>query len=272
MDFGALPPEVNSARMYSGPGPASMLAAAAGWESLAAELSAAADGYQSAISTLTGDWQGPTSMSMAAAVSPYLVWMRSTGEQCEQAATQATAAAGAYEAAFAMTVPPPLIAANRAQLMALIATNLFGQNTPSIMATEAAYGEMWAQDTTAMYHYAASSASASAFSAFASPPQTTNPGGPHRAGRQAVATQAGGNVQSTSTQVMSSVPQALQSLATPGSASAVGLSPTAVGGSAASAGIVGAVGPAQCPVEPDRRVGQNRYQGCQYRGRGRCPA
>ena len=242
MDFGALPPEVNSARMYSGPGPASMLAAGAGWESLAAELSAAADGYQSAISTLTGDWQGPTSMSMAAAVSPYLVWMRSTGEQCEQAATQATAAAGAYEAAFAMTVPPPLIAANRAQLMALIATNLFGQNTPSIMATEAAYGEMWAQDTTAMYHYAASSASASAFSAFASPPQTTNPGG-LTGQAAAVATQAGGNVQSTSTQVMSSVPQALQSLATPGSASAVGLSPTAVGGSAASVGSSGLSAP-----------------------------
>jgi PPE-repeat protein len=210
-----------------------MLAAAAGWESVAAELNVTADGYQSAISTLTGDWQGPASMAMAAAVAPYVIWIRATGEQCEQTATQATAAAAAYETAFAMTVPPPLIAINRSQLMALVATNLFGQNTPAIMATEAAYSEMWAQDATAMYNYAASSASASAFGAFASPPQTTNP----------AATQAGTNVQSTTTQAMSAVPQALQSLATPGSTSALGLSPTAVGGSAASLGSSGLSAP-----------------------------
>jgi len=63
-------------------------------------------------------------------------------------------AATAYETAFMMTVPPPVIAANRALLMALIATNFFGQNTPAIMATEAQYMEMWAQDAAAMYGYA----------------------------------------------------------------------------------------------------------------------
>ena len=125
MDFGALPPEVNSGRMYSGPGPASLLAASAAWGSLAAELNVAASGYESVITTLTAGWQGPTSMSLAAA--------------------------GAYDAAYAMTVPPPLIAANRAQLVALVATNSLGQNTPAIMATEAEYSEMWAQDATAMY-------------------------------------------------------------------------------------------------------------------------
>ncbi|ORW70443.1 PPE family protein [Mycobacterium saskatchewanense] len=242
MDFGALPPEVNSGRMYMGPGPATMLAASAGWESLAAELSTAAGGYQSAITELTQEWQGPTSMSMAAAVAPYVVWMRVTAEQCEQAAQQATAAAGAYEVAYAMTVPPPLIAVNRARLMALVATNLFGQNTPAIMATEAEYSEMWAQDATAMYTYAANSASASTFSTFSAPPQTTNPGGvTGQAGAAAQAT--GGNVQSTSTQLMSSVPQALQSLATPGSTSVSAASPTAVGGAAASLGSSGISAP-----------------------------
>lgn len=53
MDFGALPPEVNSGRMYIEPGPATLLAASAGWEGLAAELHAAAGGYQSVISGLT---------------------------------------------------------------------------------------------------------------------------------------------------------------------------------------------------------------------------
>ena len=222
MDFGALPPEVNSSRMYVGPGPATLLAASAGWDGLAAELQTAASGYQSAISSLTDEsWIGPSSMSMAAAVTPYLVWMNATAAQCEEAATQAAAAAGAYETAFAMTVPPPMVAANRVQLATLIATNILGQNTPAIMATEAEYSEMWAQDATAMYNYAATSASATAFSTFASPPQTTNPSGfVNQAG--AIVQTAGNKAQTISTQLMSSVTQALQGLSTPGSSSAMG--------------------------------------------------
>ncbi len=44
MDFGALPPEVNSARMYAGPGAGSMLAAAEAWGGLAADLQSLAGG------------------------------------------------------------------------------------------------------------------------------------------------------------------------------------------------------------------------------------
>src|SRR5258705_9366810 len=76
-----------------------------------------------------------------------------------------------------MTVPPPVIAANRALLMALIATNFFGQNTPAIMATEAQYVEMWAQDAAAMYGYAASSATATLLNPFTVPPNTANADG-----------------------------------------------------------------------------------------------
>ena len=56
----------------------------------------------------------------------------------------------------------------------MIATNLLGQNTPAIAATEAHYLEMWAQDAAAMYGYAASSASASQLTPFNEPPKTTN--------------------------------------------------------------------------------------------------
>jgi PPE-repeat protein len=200
------------------------------------------------ISSLTDEaWAGPTSMSMAAAaVTPYMGWMSATAAQCEQAATQASAAAAAYETAYAMTVPPALVAANRAQLMALIATNLLGQNTPAIMATEAQYIEMWAQDATAMYNYAANSASASAFSIFAPPPRTTNPGGlagQVGAAAQAAGTQVAGKAHATTAQLISAMPQALQGLATPGSSSALGLSPTAIGGSAASLGSSGLSAP-----------------------------
>ncbi len=41
-DFGALPPEVNSAKIYSGRGSASMLSAATAWNGLAADLRSAA--------------------------------------------------------------------------------------------------------------------------------------------------------------------------------------------------------------------------------------
>jgi PPE-repeat protein len=229
MDFGALPPEVNSTRMYLGPGPATLLSASAEWESLGAELQSTATGYQSAISVLTDEsWTGPSSMAMEAAVTPYLVWLRTTAAQCEEAATQAAAAAAAYESAYAMTVPPPLVATNRVQLATLIGTNVFGQNTPAIMATEAEYSEMWAQDATAMYNYAASSAAASAFSSFSSPPETTNPNG-LAAQAGAVAQTVGTKARTSTTQLMSAVTQALQNLATPGSASGSGLSSAAVG-------------------------------------------
>ena len=130
-------------RMHSGAGPATLLAAAAGWDRLAGELHTAAGVYQSVISALTdGSWTGASSTSVVAAVTPYLTWMRSTAAHCEEAASHAIAAAGAYETAFAMTVPPPMITANRVQLATLIATNNFGHNTPAIMATEAEYGGM----------------------------------------------------------------------------------------------------------------------------------
>jgi PPE-repeat protein len=222
MDFGALPPEINSARMYAGPGAGSMLAAAEGWAGLAADLQSTATAYQSVISRLTGPWQGPASASMAAAVAPYVTWLEATAAQAGLAATQARAAAGAHAAAFAMTVPPPVIAANRAQLAALVATNVLGQNTPAIMATEAHYVEMWAQDAVAMYGYAADSAAVTrTVTPFNPPPQTTNPAGPAgQAGAvaRATATSAGAGTQTTLSQAMSAMPTTLQGLAAPATA------------------------------------------------------
>jgi PPE-repeat protein len=178
LDFGLLPPEVNSGRMYTGPGPGPMLAAAEAWDGLAADLGFTSSGYAATLTELTsGNWIGPASTAMMAAVTPYVNWLSTTAAQAEETANQARAAAAAYEAAFAMTVPPPAIAANRALLMALIATNFFGQNTPAIMATEALYVEMWAQDAAAMYGYAGASSAASQVTPFAAPPQTATDDG-----------------------------------------------------------------------------------------------
>ena len=59
MDFAALPPEVNSALIYTGPGSAPMVSAAASWDSLAGELYSVADQFGSVIGSLiSGPWQG----------------------------------------------------------------------------------------------------------------------------------------------------------------------------------------------------------------------
>jgi PPE-repeat protein len=178
MDFAVLPPEINSARMYAGPGAGPMLAAASAWDGLAAELHSAASSYQSAITSLTaGPWLGPSSATMAAAAAPYVTWMQTAAAQAEQTANQAIAAAAAYEAAFAETVPPPVIAANRSLLAALVASNIFGQNTAAIATTETQYAEMWAQDTGAMQGYAGASAAATKLQSFSAPSSTTDGAG-----------------------------------------------------------------------------------------------
>lgn len=179
MFYGAFPPEFNSGRMYTGPGAESLLAAAAAWDDLATELQSTASSYTSVISSLTGGpWIGPSSLSMAAAVTPYVAWMQGTAAQAHETALQATAAAAAYQTAFAAHVPPPVIAENRALLAQLVATNVFGQNTGAIAANEAQYSEFWAQDGAAMDTYFASSATASNnLTPFTEPPQTSNTAG-----------------------------------------------------------------------------------------------
>jgi PPE-repeat protein len=251
MDFAVLPPEINSGRMYAGSGSGSMMTAAVAWDGLAAELRSAATSYSSVISGLTAGWQGPSSSAMAAAAAPYAAWMSGTAAQAEQTAAQARAAASAYQTAFAAMVPPPVIAANRSQLALLVEGNVLGQNTPAIVATEAQYADMWAQDAAAMYVYADSAAVATQLTPFTQPPQTTNPAGVARqtpAVTHAVGTSAGTNTQSWLTQLMSAVPQTLHGAATPATAAPPSSSSiTTIAGAVESVGGVIA-GPAQGSV------------------------
>jgi PPE-repeat protein len=174
LDYAALPPEINSARMYAGAGAGPMMAAASSWGSLGAELQQIAASYESVVANLTGDeWTGPSSSTFATAVTPLISWLQQTGAAAEHAAVQASNSAAAYESAFAATVPPPVIAANRALLQALVATNFLGINTPAIAATEAHYAEMWAQDAGAMYGYQASSAAAAQLQPISNAPAAT---------------------------------------------------------------------------------------------------
>jgi PPE-repeat protein len=141
---------------------------------------------------------------MAAAAAPYVAWMNAAATQAEETANQARAAAAAFEAAFAATVPPPVIAANRALLATLVATNFLGINTAAIMATEAHYAEMWAQDAAAMYAYAGSSAAAATLTPSTPPQQNTNPTG--------LADQAAAVTKSTATSTGTSIETIIQQI------------------------------------------------------------
>lgn len=260
MEFAALPPEVNSGKVYSGPGSKPMLAVATAWDKLAAEFESAADAYTSVTAQLTGQWSGPASAAMSHTTAEHATWLRNVGADTGQAATQAKMTASAYDTAFDMTVAPPVIAANRSQLATLVATNILGQNTPAIAATEAAYAEMWAQDATAMYTYAAISTASTALA-----PPTPPRNSPNAAAAGPAAATANGNTPSSLSQLGSALPNALQTLS--GSSSGItgpieaiggsnplsylvgfGLTNTAIGsvsfGSAASAKIAAATAPA----------------------------
>ncbi len=217
MDYALLPPEINSGRLYAGPGAGSLLAAAAGWDGLAAELHLNASSFQSVISALTGGpWSGPAALALAAATAPCVAWLRTSAASAELASTQAATAAAAYETAFVLTVPPPVIAANRALVAELIATNVLGQNAAAIAAVEAQYYEMWAQDAAAMYGYAASSATATQLADFEEPTEAVNPAA--SAEQEAAVANAVANSAQTGAQdaaANAEVPNTLQNLAQP---------------------------------------------------------
>jgi PPE-repeat protein len=182
--------------MYSGPGAGSMIDAATIWDGLAAELHDMAAAYGAVTVKLACAWQGPAAMAITQAAAPHLAWLAATGARAQQTATNAKAAASAYDSAFAAMVPPPVIEANRARRISLASANCLGQASPAIADIEADYEQMWARDADAMYAYARASADASALDQFSSPPSATGPA----------------EISSAGNQLISNIPEALQAL------------------------------------------------------------
>jgi len=159
--YARLPPEINSARIFAGPGAAPLLAAAKAWDGLAEDLASSASSFFSVTSDLAnGSWQGASSAAMMAVATQYVSWLSAAAAQAESASSQASAIAAAFETALEATVQPAVVAANRNLVQALAATNHLGQNAPAIADIEAAYEQMWASDVVAMtgYHADASAA------------------------------------------------------------------------------------------------------------------
>ena len=132
-----------------------MMTAAAAWDMTSTALCSSAG--ECGRVTTSMPWTGPSATAMRAASARYTTWLLSTADHAAQTAALARAAASAYEAARSAAVPPELVLLNRSQLAALTATNILGQNTAAIAATEAQYAAMWAQDIAAMTAYSAAS-------------------------------------------------------------------------------------------------------------------
>jgi PPE-repeat protein len=210
MNFATLPPEINSGRMYEGPGSGSMTEAVTAWERLGIRLCTAAADYRAVTSKLATEWGGSALTAMSEATAPCIDWLNAAAAQAEHAATQAKAAASAHETAFATMVPPPAIDANRAQRTSLAKANCLGQTSPAIADTEADYERMWAQDADAMYAYAGASAAASTLKPFTSPPAVAGPTNQGAAVTWAV--KSAPELVSAGHQVMTTIPETLQAL------------------------------------------------------------
>ena len=113
--------------MFAGPGSGPLFVAAAAWDGLASELASSAASFRSVTSDLaSGSWLGPSSAAMMAVASQYAAFLSAAAVQAEQAAGQASVAAGAFEAALAATVQPAVVAANRGLMQVLANTNWLG--------------------------------------------------------------------------------------------------------------------------------------------------
>jgi PPE-repeat protein len=202
----AMPPELNTARLMIGAGPAPMLQAAAGWEALAVSLEAQAVELAAALASLNAVWTGASSERAIAAATPMVVWLHTAAEQAQQRAARATAQAAAYMAALAATPSLPEIATNHVTHAVLTATNFLGINMVPIGFNETDYFvRMWNQAAIAMDVYQAETLANTVFEPMPPMKPIVQPGV-----GEAVATEALGRLMATTTEVG---PRALRMLA-----------------------------------------------------------
>jgi PPE-repeat protein len=179
--WSAFPPEVNAGQLFAGDQGASIAAAVAAYEALAAELIAegAKMGTTAGATAATG-WEGAGGAAMMATAMPYVAALEALAGWVQQSAASAAAIEQAYATAKAAMVQVPICTTNRVTQQGLVWSNVIGQNTPAIQALDDTYGVFWTNNASQMGGYETIVTPILAALGIPPPPAplTANPAGP----------------------------------------------------------------------------------------------
>jgi PPE-repeat protein len=189
--WSAFPPEVNAGQLMAGDSGASIAAAAAAYEALAAALTA--EGAKMAATagvTASTGWVGVGGTAMMATAMPYVAALQLLAAWVHQSAATAAAMEQAYVTAKTAMVPVPVCTSNRATWTGLALTNFCGINFPPMGFLDALYEAFWDNNAGHMGGYEAiiTALIASILDPPPPAPMTANPAGP--AGQAAAISQA----------------------------------------------------------------------------------
>lgn len=172
-EWGALPPEENSAGFWFGPGASSFVAAAENLVSVAAGLIANLGGQEAINAALAMSWPDPTGELAVLAKVPLMLWQAAAAGQIEAQAAVIHQVALAFESLKAATPTPGEIGENQVEHGVLQANNFMGFLTPLITANRANYSRMWVTSASNKYAYASASMPIQALPPLPPPPPAT---------------------------------------------------------------------------------------------------